>query len=135
VNVPPSVLDASVFVAAMSPYEVHHARAKELWLSPQRFLVPALFRVEVLAAMTRRGEPPAVVDAIAALARSHRFTVVPVDDALVDRACLIAKTAKIRGYDAIYAATESLHDAPLLTFDQELGARLQASWPSVTVVR
>ena len=134
-NAPPSVLDASVFVAAMSPHEVHHARAKELWLSSQPFLVPALFRVEVLAAMSRRGDSPAVVDAIAALTRSHRFTVVPVDDALVDRACLIAKTARIRGYDAIYAATASLYDAPLVTFDQELAARLQSTWPSVRVAR
>ena len=85
--------------------------------------------------MSRRGDSPAVVDAIAALTRSHRFTVVPVDDALVDRACLIAKTARIRGYDAIYAATASLYDAPLVTFDQELAARLQSTWPSVRVAR
>jgi predicted nucleic acid-binding protein len=132
-NASPSVLDASVFVSAMSPHEVDHARAKELWLSPQSFLVPALFRVEVLAAMARRGETVAMLDAVAALTRSHRFTVVPVDDALVDRASLIAKTARLHGYDAMYAATASLYDAALVTFDPDLRARLAASWPSVNV--
>jgi predicted nucleic acid-binding protein len=42
------VLDASVFVAAISPKEIHHVRARELYDSaPENhsFLVPALFRV------------------------------------------------------------------------------------------
>ena len=48
------VLDAAVFVAAISPSEIHHAAARELYdTAPEDrpFLVPSVFRTEVLAAL------------------------------------------------------------------------------------
>jgi predicted nucleic acid-binding protein len=61
----PSVLDASVLVAAISPAEVHHVAARSLFDShpaTRPFLVPSLFRVEVLAALARRGESNELLD-------------------------------------------------------------------------
>jgi predicted nucleic acid-binding protein len=130
------VLDASVFVAAISPAERHHHRAKRLFDShpdTEPFLVPELFRVEVVAGLSRRGEPAAFVDTVDAVIRGPRFHSRPLDAALLMRAVDVARTARLRAYDAVYVALALLADAPLLTLDGEVVERCGASFAQLQV--
>jgi len=131
------VLDASVFIAFISPRERHHPEAARLFAShpdTSPYLVPALFRVEVLAALARRGDPVALLDTVDAIVRGPRFFAVPLDVALLDEAASIARMARIRAYDAVYAAVARTRGAPLFTLDAELSTRVTAAFPEVRVV-
>jgi predicted nucleic acid-binding protein len=128
------VLDASVFVAALSPSETHHDRARGLMeghSDVEVFIVPALFRVEVIAAFSRRGEDEALLELVEALICGPRFHAVPMDKPLLDRATMVAKKAGLRAYDAVYVALALLHDAPLYTLDGELLGKLPEIWPEL----
>lgn len=130
------VLDASLFIAAISPTERQHPRAKRLFDSHSDtapFLVPDLFRVEVNAALSRRGEPAVLVDAVDALVRGPRFHARPLDQALLERSVDVARTARLRAYDAVYVALALLADAPLLTLDAEVVQRCRASFAELRV--
>ncbi len=130
------VLDASVFVAAISPAERHHAQARALFAShPEAspYLVPALFRVEVIAALARRGESDHLLDLVDALIRGPRFYACPMDAALLDEAAIVARQARLRGYDAIYVALAISRNAPLFTLDREIRKRLEVAFPAVRV--
>lgn len=129
------VLDASLYLAAITPTERHHARAVALFDShpmPAVYLVPALFRVEVIALLARRGEVPEVLDIVDAAIRGSRFATAPLDDGLLDEAARIARTAGVRAYDAVYVALASLRSAPLYTLDGDVIARIATSVPEVT---
>jgi predicted nucleic acid-binding protein len=130
------VLDASVFVAARSPQEVHHQAAVALLAAfpmGTRFLVPAVFRVEVMAAMARRGESDEYLSALDAQIRGPAFSVVPVGPGLLDAATDVARRARVRGYDALYAAVALREQATLLTMDGDLARRLVAAYPAMSV--
>jgi predicted nucleic acid-binding protein len=131
------VLDASVFVAAISPSEVHHRAARALYDSfpeDRAFLVPALFRVEVIAALARRNEPTELLDAVEVLTSGPRFHGVAIDAPLIDEAAGMARVARLRAYDAIYAALALGHGAALWTLDVELRSKMSVSFPQVRVV-
>ncbi len=124
------VLDASVFIAAISPTERHHARARKLFEGHpenEAFLVPELFRVEVMAALSRRGESSDLLDLVDALVRGPRFCACPLDAALLERSVEVARVARLRAYDAVYVALALLRDAPLLTLDGEVLERSESS--------
>jgi predicted nucleic acid-binding protein len=130
-----AVLDASVLVAAVSPNERHHEQALALFESQPEdtpYLVPALFRVEVVAAFARRGESADLLELVDALARGPRFHAYPVDD-LLDEATRIARVAGLRAYDALYAALASVHDVELLTLDDDVATRLARVVPEIRV--
>lgn len=119
------VLDASVYVAAVRPSEPRHASALGLLAAhPPPWLVPVVFRVEVAAALARRGEAEATTRAVDVHLRGPAFQPVPIDDVVLDEAIRLARDARLRGYDAIYAATASVTGATLLTLDEELRTRL-----------
>jgi predicted nucleic acid-binding protein len=130
------VLDASVFVAVVSPSERHHAQAVALYEShPEKspFLVPGVFRVEVISALARRGERAELLDLVDALVRGPRFFPHPVDDHLIDAATEAARRAGLRAYDALYVAL-ALHTAsPLYTLDADLRDRVANAFPSLVV--
>lgn len=130
------VLDASVFIAVISPAERHHGRARRLFDShpdTEPFLVPDLFRLEVVAGLSRRGEPAAFVDTVDAVIRGPRFHSRPLDGVLLDRTVLVARTARLRAYDAVYVALALLADAPILTLDEEVVQRCSASFAELRV--
>jgi predicted nucleic acid-binding protein len=132
----PVVLDASVFVAMISPSEIHHARARECYRShsaDEVFWVPSLFRLEVLAALARRGEARELLDTVDALVCGPRFYPVPTDE-LVERAVDVARKARLRAFDAIYAALSLSRGAVLMTMDGGLKRHLVAAFPDVRVV-
>lgn len=131
------VLDASVFVAAISPTERQHRTARQLFDShpdSAPYLVPELFRVEVLAALARRDEPPELLDTVDAIVRSPRFHGCPLDEALLAMAVQVARTARLRAYDAVYVALALTHREPLFTLDLDVGLRSKASFPELVVV-
>lgn len=131
------VLDASAFLAAISPREIHHVRARELYDSApedRSFLVPALFRVEVLAALARRGEREEVLDAVDALVSGPRFHSIAVEPSLLRRAAIVARAARLRAYDAVYAALALERSAALVTLDGDVCSRLMATFPDVMLV-
>lgn len=131
------VLDASVFVAAISPTERHHRKARQLFdshLDSAPYLVPELFRVEVLAALARRDEPPELLDTVDAIVRSPRFHGCPLDEPLLAMAVRVARAARLRAYDAVYVAMALTHREPLFTLDLDVGLRSKASFPELAVV-
>ena len=130
------VLDASVFVAVVSPSERHHAQAVALYEShPERmpFLVPGVFRVEVISALARRGEQADLLDVVDALLRGPRFFPHAVDDHLIDTATEVARRAGLRAYDAIYVAVALNTESPLYTLDVDLIDRVATAYPSLEV--
>ncbi len=130
------VLDASVLVAAISPQERHHVQARALFESIQEdtpYFVPALFRVEVIAAFARRGETPAFLDAVDALVRGPRFHSFPVDETLLELAVHVGRHARLRAYDSVYCALALLQSAPIFTLDAEIRAGLADVYPDLEV--
>jgi predicted nucleic acid-binding protein len=130
------VLDASVFVAAISPNERHHTQAVALFEShpaDSPYLVPSLFRLEVLSAFARRRESEDFLELVDALVRGPRFYVCAVDTALLDEAARMARRAGLRAYDAVYAALARTRDTELHTLDEELATRLTRGVPEVRV--
>ncbi len=131
------VLDASLFVAAISPVERHHARARALFDSlpeSEPFLVPDLFRVEVMAALARRGEPSDLLDAVDALVRGPRFCPQALDEALLERTVHVARIAGLRAYDALYVALALAWSQPLYTLDEDLASRSRTAFADLQVV-
>lgn len=131
------VLDASLFLAAISPNELHHARALALYDSApdaQPFLVPSLFRLEVLAALARRRESTELLDAVDAIVSGRRFHAVAVEAPLIERSVAVARVARLRAYDAIYAALALERGAALLTLDKEVCAKLDGAFPEAILV-
>lgn len=130
------VLDASVFVAAISPSEVHHAQARKFWEGypdDESFVVPALFRTEVIAALARRGESDEFLDTVDALVSGPRFYAVPLDAALLDGATTVARQARLRAYDAVYVALASSRGDGLCTLDSEILHKARDVLPNLSV--
>lgn len=130
------VLDASVFVAAISPAERHHAHARRLFDShpdSEPYLVPVLFRVEVMAALSRRGEPTELIDVVDALVRGPRFHICALDEGSIDEATRVARQARLRAYDAVYVALALSRGQPLFTLDGEVRARCEAAFPRLEI--
>lgn len=131
------VLDAAVFVAAISPSEAHHAAARELYdtVPEERpFLVPSLFRTEVLAALARRHESDELLDTVEVLISSPRFHSVPIDAPLIERASEVARSTRLRAYDALYVALALERNAALLTLDAEVTAKLGEVYPELQLL-
>ena len=131
------ILDASVFISAISPSERHHRQARLLFEShpdSAQFLVPELFRVEVVAGLARRGEPPELLDAVDAIVRGPRFYVCPLDEDLLAESVRVVRLARLRAYDAVYVALALAHRQPLFTLDAEVVARCARSLPELRVV-
>ena len=130
------VLDASVFVATLSPAERHHEVAKALYTlrSPGTpFLVPSIFRLEVLAALTRKGAPSRLIDTADALIRGPSFLSVPISGDLLEHSADLARQSGLRAYDALYAAVAWRRQATLLTLDRDVVERLKAAFPEIEV--
>ncbi len=131
------ILDASVFVAAISPTEPHHHRARLLFHShpdSAPFLVPELFRIGVVAPLTRRGEPPELLEMVDALVRGPRFTACPLDEDLLTQALHVARLARLRAYDAVHVALAITRGEPILSLDEEVIQRSRTAFPDLRVV-
>lgn len=122
------VVDASVWVSALVPQDVHHATSGR-WLSDrlaagETLIIPILALAEVAGAIARRtGAPELGQQAADQIARVPGSRLVALDLDLGTEAARIAASRQLRGADAIYVATARLLNATLVTWDEELLSR------------
>ncbi len=125
-----------MYISSISPLEVHHEQALQLMRSipeDQPFVVPSLFRLEVVSALARRGESKELRDTVKVLVHGPRFHAVPLSDALLENAQEIAEVAALRAYDAVYVALARETKAHLLTFDREVRTRVSRHFPEISL--
>jgi predicted nucleic acid-binding protein len=130
------VLDASVYVAVLSPYEEHHEVACRLCGAipeDERFVVPVVFRIDVISALARRGESDEVLEAVDVLVGGPKFERVALETALLDASVRIARAAKLRAYDALYAGLALERQTPLFTLDNEIARRIRRARADIEV--
>jgi len=121
------VLDASVAVASERPNEPGHASSRALVDRVLRgddvLVVPALFPVEVIAALARRGHDPAAAERLVDALVAPPCEVVSLGPR---RAALVARFAarhRLRAADACYAWLAWRRGLPLVTLDEEMVRR------------
>jgi predicted nucleic acid-binding protein len=121
-------LDASVWLASVSPGEPHYQSSRALLEALLRrradFVQPELFMVEVVGTVARRSKDPAYALTMAREALAlPRLRVASGGEPATTAAVHAAATCALRGADAIYVATAQLHDSLLVTLDWELFQR------------
>jgi predicted nucleic acid-binding protein len=134
------VVDASVVVKWFCPEE-DEALAQRLLESEQRLIAPALVRVEVAAAITkkaRRGEiTPArasfMLDLWYEAASGGPLVIVP-DQYDLPAASHIALTIGHPLHDCLYLALAERHGAPLVTADRNFHRRAGTAHPSLRLL-
>ena len=118
------VVDASVWVSALVPSDVHHAASRR-WLEARLregtpLVAPVILLAEVGGAVARRtGDTALGRQAVDMLLAFPTLRLAPVDDRLGSEAALLATQLRLRGVDAVYVATAILVGAPLVTWDVE----------------
>jgi predicted nucleic acid-binding protein len=121
------VLDASVAVAAARPNEPSHAAARarvaEVLAGNDEIVVPAIFPVEVGAALARVGEPAAAVCTYVDMLMSVAAEVVTIGPVRAQRIRDMAIASKLRAADAAYVWLAARSSAPLCTLDREMAQR------------
>ena len=118
-------LDASVWIAAMSPAETEHEQCAALVACIRCDAIdvhqPGLFVIDVCATIARRTRKRTLAlaagDAAIAL---PRLTLHPLDLTLAVSASDAAATCALRGADAVYVATARRAGTTLLTLDAEV---------------
>ena len=130
-------IDASVHLSALNPAETHSAASRAFLEFAQQqevpLFCPTLLLVEVAAAVARVfGDPERAVALARALRGLSNQTLVPLDDALADRAARLAAMARLRGADAVYAAVAQHYSTTLVTLDRQQLDRLP---PDVNTAR
>ena len=121
------VLDASVAVAAARSGEPSHAssrkRVSRVLAGEDQIIVPALFPIEVAAALARAGEAPSAVrdyvDALCATALS----IATVGARSARRIREVAIASRLRAADAVYVWLAGKKGLPLCTLDEEVARR------------
>ncbi len=134
------VVDASVVVKWFCPEE-DEAVAQRLLESEQRLIAPALVRVEVAAAITkkaRRGEmsparASAVLDLWYEAASGGPLVIVP-DQHDLPAASHIALAIGHSLHDCLYLALAERHGVPLVTADRNFHRRAGAAHPSLRLL-
>ena len=134
-------LDANVFVSAARSSEPGHAASfalvQRLRTEGLRSCSPVLVLAEVAGALARRTGDVGEGRRWTGVVRTFPgLTLLPLDAALADRAAALAAAHRLRGADAVYAATAAHLGAALVTWDAEvirrlagaLSARTPAAW-------
>ncbi len=120
------VLDASVAVAAIRTTEPGHvaalARCMDLFSGRDEIVVPALFDVEVTAALVRRGISLTRVDTFLNKHLASRVLVTVGPRAARSVRRVVAAT-HLRAADALYVWVADRAGLELVTADQEVIAR------------
>ena len=132
----PLVVDASVWVAAADASDPFSGRSRAfLEAIANRGLqvaLPAHAHVEVACALARRMRDGAAGRNLAArLLQAPAIEVYALDAALLEQAGLRGTNALLRAGDAIYAALAARVSGGLITWDQELVHRADASTPEM----
>lgn len=117
------VLDASVAVAALRNTEPGHAaalrRCMPFFSGKDAIVVPALFDIEVVSALVRRGADPVRVAQFFDQHFAERTLVTIGPRAVREIRKVIALTG-LRAADATYVWLAVREEAPLVTVDREV---------------
>jgi len=130
-----SVVDASVFVAAVSPDETHHDQAV-VWLNwalaeTDTLDVPAIVLSEVAAAISRgQDDNDLAKRALNLLLGTDLIQIFPVTQEMAKRAAEIGIEQRIRGCDAVYVALAEQLGTNLVSLDQQQVERGTAVIPT-----
>ena len=123
------VLDACVAVAALRSGEPDHAlalrRCMPLFAGRDEIVVPAIFDVEVVSALVRRGAAPASVERFFEKHFASR-TLVTIGPRAARAARALASTTRLRAADALYVWVAAREGLPLVTLDAEVLQRSAA---------
>lgn len=117
-------IDTSVWIAGLVSGDAHHAATQQWFarfeLQETRISVPSLFLAEVAGVLSRTGATDAfVVTVIADIGESEQFDIYPVSIELALASANIARSARIRGSDAVFLALAQSLDVPLVTWDRQ----------------
>jgi predicted nucleic acid-binding protein len=117
------VLDASVAVAALRSTEAGHAdalrRCMPLFAGHDQILVPAIFDIEVISALVRRGAVPSRVTLFFEKHFAAR-TLVTIGPRAVRAVRAVVGLTRLRAADALYVWLAAREGLPLVTADGEL---------------
>jgi predicted nucleic acid-binding protein len=123
------VLDASVAVAALRRTESGHRdalrRCLPLFAGRDEIVVPAIFEVEVVSALVRRGAAAASVDRFFEKHFGSR-QLVTIGPRAARAARMIASSTRLRAADALYVWLAAREGLPLVTADVEVLQRAGA---------
>jgi predicted nucleic acid-binding protein len=122
-------VDASVHVSALNPSETGsaHSQAFLAYARQHRLplICPTLLVVEVAAAVARAlDDAQRALVLVAALRDLSHQALIPLDEALTDRAALLSAHVRLRGADAVYAAVAQQYGTTLVTLDRQQLDRL-----------
>lgn len=118
------VIDASCYIALINADEPAHAET-QLWfqqtvMTGLQISAPSILLAEVAAALSRGAGDAAIAHKITVqLRHSKTIVLVPVTDALAERAATIAADCRIRGCDAVYVALAAQLGETLVTLDRQ----------------
>lgn len=125
------VLDASVAVAAARPREPSHnparLRVSRILRGLDDVVVPALFSVEVGAALARAGEDLPAIQAYVESLLEAAGTVAPLGPRAARRARETAMRWRLRAADAVYVSLAVREGIPLCTLDREVFDRARGA--------
>ena len=119
-----AVIDASLYISLINVNESSHAASwawfQQAQLGQESLSAPVILLAEITSALSRGlGNPTLAHQVVQQLLQSKVINLVPVTQALAERAAAIAADCQIRGCDAIYVAlAEQLGDY-LITLDQQ----------------
>jgi len=119
-----AVIDASIYIALINANESNHANSwawfQQAQSAQELLSAPVILLAEIASALSRGLANPALAhQVVQQLLQSKVINLVPVTQALTERAAAIAADYQIRGCDAIYVAlAEQLADR-LITLDQQ----------------
>jgi predicted nucleic acid-binding protein len=127
----PFTIDASVFLSAVNPNEPAHAASLSFLEYARRIraplALPTLVLPEVAAGYARSQGDSALGAALAErIARLPGVILDPLDEPAAQDAAGIAAHSRLRGSDAVYAATARRFGATLVTLDRQQRKRLPA---------
>lgn len=129
------VLDASVAVAALRSSEPSHAaalsRCMPLFAGRDEIVVPAIFELEVTAALTRRGVGSKRIAGFLALHLAQRRSVAVGPRAVRGTRRVLGLTG-LRAADALYVWVAGREELPLITLDTEVLARASIAGVTAT---
>ena len=117
------VLDASVAVAALRSTEPGHAdalrRCMPLFAGQDEVTVPAIFDIEVVSALVRRGVAPS---SVAGFFDKHFMsrTLVTIGPRAVRAVRSVVGLTRLRAADALYVWLAARESLPLITADLEV---------------
>ncbi|MCW5851652.1 MAG: type II toxin-antitoxin system VapC family toxin [Anaerolineae bacterium] len=118
------VVDASVYVAYAYAKDIAHTQS-QAWMTSavatgQPLVAPTTFLAEVAGAISRNsGRPRLARSVVQQLLQAGLVSLMPVTEALAERAAEIAGDYKIKGADAVYVALAEHLGDELVTLDQE----------------